>query len=301
MRATSSSKILLLWNFLKENKFTKQELIEKYAQNGIKLCERTLNYYLSKLKHYIPIEIESINKVNYYSILNLKTHLQLSKDDELALLDIKNLLKIKKNYKHIKETIKLFLKISLYIEDLEKRSEFMHFDYYSTLNWVLLKNLEMHCREKNIIEIDYILPSKGNKFITIHADEICQSSTSERLYLKGFLKGSNRFSILPIDRIFKIEKIIRKNVRYEKIMDISTYITSKEKYQEIGLDEKEIKFSEKNGRVVIKRPMDDDFYLSQRLLNFCPDLFYISDTRIKKQIEEKLKIMKESYENEIDF
>lgn len=301
MRLMSSSKILLLWIFLKEDKFTKQQLLEKFAQNEIQISKRTLDYYLSKLKKYEEIKVQIKGKKTFYYIENPPSKLVLDKKDKLALLDIKNLLKLEKNYKHIKEAIKLFLKISLYIEDFEERSEFLYFNYYSTLNWFLVKELEKHCKNKDIIEIDYILPYGANKFITIHADEICQSMTSERLYLKGFLEFSDHFSILPIDRIFKIEKVVRKNARYEKIMDISTYVTSKEKFEELGLDEKENIYGEKNGRIIIKRPKDDDFYLSQRLFNFCPDLFYISDNKIKKEIEEKLKTMKETYEEQIDF
>ena len=51
MRLMSSSKILLLWIFLKEDKFTKQQLLEKFAQNEIQISKRTLDYYLSKLKN----------------------------------------------------------------------------------------------------------------------------------------------------------------------------------------------------------------------------------------------------------
>ncbi len=301
MRLMSSSKILLLWIFLKEGKYTKQELLEKFAQNDVKLSKRTLDYYLSKLKNYVDVKSQIEAKQARYYIENKPPKLFLDKKDKLALLDIKNLLKLEKNYEHIKEAIRLFLRISLYIEDFEERSEFLYFNYYSTLNWFLVKELEKHCQNKDIIQIDYILPSGGNRFIVIHADEICQSSTSERLYLKGFLEFSDHFSILPIDRIFKIEKIVRKNVRYEKIMDISTYIISKEKHEELGLDEKERVYGEKNGRIIIKRPKDDDFYLSQRLFNFCPDLYYISDNKIKKQIEEKLKTMKEAYVEQVDF
>lgn len=301
MLSTSSSKILLLWNFLKQNKLNKTEIIAKFAENNINFSERTLNYYISKLKKYVDIKIETKNKLNYYHIPQKTPFLKLSKQEKLALLDIKNLLKLEKNYRHIKEAMRFFLKISFFIEDFEERSEFLHFDYYSTLNWHLINCLEKHCKNKDIIKIDYILPSGGNKLIAIHADEIYQSPNSDRLYIKGFLEFSNHFSILPIDRIFRIEKIIRKNARYEKIMELSTYVTSIEKIKDIGLDEKEIKISEKNQRAIIKRPMDDTFNLSQRLFNFCPDLFYISDNKIKKQIVDKLKTMKEAYERKIDF
>ena len=55
MRLMSSSKILLLWIFLKEDKFTKQQLLEKFAQNEIQISKRTLDYYLSKLKKYAEV------------------------------------------------------------------------------------------------------------------------------------------------------------------------------------------------------------------------------------------------------
>ena len=37
---------------------------------------------------------------------------------------------------------------------------------------------------------------------------------------------------------------------------------------------------ETNDRITLQRPIDDDFYIIQRLLSFCPEIYYISDERI---------------------
>ena len=48
------------------------------------------------------------------------------------------------------------------------------------------------------------------------------------------------------------------------------------------------------------RPIDDVFYIIQRLLCFCPYIYYISDENIKNLYKEKLELLKANYEKTID-
>ena len=46
--------------------------------------------------------------------------------------------------------------------------------------------------------------------------------------------------------------------------------------------------------------LETNFYIIQRLMSFCPDLYYISDENIKNKVKEKLSILKASYDKEFD-
>ena len=71
-------------------------------------------------------------------------------------------------------------------------------------------------------------------------------------------------------------------------------------FDKVGLDKKEGLGEIKNNIVTIRRPIDDTFFTLQRLLYFCPDLYYISDDKIKNLVKEKLYALKDMYGDEYD-
>ena len=68
--------------------------------------------------------------------------------------------------------------------------------------------------------------------------------------------------------------------------------------QKNKLDKKEMLDEIKNNIATIKRPIEDEFSLIQRLLSFCPELYYISDNNLKNKVIEKLNILKDTYNND---
>jgi len=196
--------------------------------------------------------------------------------------------------------MRAFYKFALLTQNKDYRGSLINFDYYSKINWLLVKQLKFHCHEKDIIMFDYLLPDNKNKIITMHLDTIKVGNWSTRLYLRGIIEGMNGFSQLPIDKILMIKKIIKKNVRFNIETNVLTYKISKEIYEKEKLDEKEIVSEIKDNIVTIKRPLDDSFYIIQRLLYFCPDLYYISDEKIKNMVLEKLYILKDMYNGQFD-
>ena len=103
--------------------------------------------------------------------------------------------------------MRLFYQLALFIKDMDERREFIDFGYYSTINWYLVTQLEKHCREKNVLILDYILPRGENKYITMHTDSLKVGEFNDRIYLHGVLENCTQFSRLPIDRIFMIKKV----------------------------------------------------------------------------------------------
>ena len=120
------------------------------------------------------------------------------------------------------------------------------------------------------------------------------------MYVKCVIEGQNKFSILPVDKIFIVKEVIQEHVQFEMNFDVLNYKVAKEAYSEISSEKEEtIAINEKF--VSVKRPIDDSFHIVQRLLQFCPDLYNISDENIKNKIKEKLKILKNKYECIYDY
>ena len=301
MQTSCTYRILFLLKLLSEKDYTKKELLAEFKKNDIKISNSSINSYINKLKlNDININISKKKNENVYHFKRKPTQFELTEAEIAIIHDIKKLLFAQKNYNKIRKVVRLFCKIIFAAKGDELKSDLLNFDYYSSLNWLLVRTLENHCKNKDIILIDYILPEGKNKKIKIHADDLRIGDWSNRLYLWGSIDKSKYLSYIPVDKIFMIEKIIQKNVPFEVSKDILTYHISKNLYEEISLDKKEKLISLDKKIAIIERPLEDNFFIIQRLMSFCPDLYYISDEKIKNKVKEKLEILKASYEKEYE-
>jgi len=291
----SSLKILFLLNLLCKKELSKNDIIEEFKKQNVEIKKTTINNYINKLKNNnIPIVVKQRKNVNYYTF-DKKYNIIPTKEELDASSDVKKLLLNEKTQQIIKNVMRIFYKFALHTYDYKIREELVDFGYYSKINWLLVKHLENHCKNKNIIMIDYILPEGSKKYIIIHTDTVKIGDWSNRLYLTGILEGDNKISQLPIDKIFRIKKVIKENVQINLETELLTYKISKEIFEKVGLDKKEGLSEIKNDIVTIRRPVDDTFFTIQRLLYFCPDLYYVSNSGIKNLIKEKLYTLKDMY------
>ena len=299
MHATSIFKILHLLNLLLEKDCTKNDIVKDFQSIGININKPTINKYVEKLiENKISIQTLKEKKENLYHIEKEKDINFVITPKEMTVIEsIKKLLIAQKNHNRIRKTMRIFYKFAKYIKNQETREEFIDFGYYSTINWHLVRQLEEHCKTKDILEIDYMLPNGENNFLTFHVDSVRIGDWSERLYLHGAFENAQSFSHLPIDKIFTIRKVIKKNVAHEIQTDIVEYKISNEILKEITLDAKEKIIYQDKKYTTIQRPIEDKFYLTQRLLYFCPDLYYISDENLKNSVKEKLNSIKSYYDN----
>lgn len=302
MQTSGIFKLLYLLNLLFKKEYTKSEIIEEYEKINIKITKTLISNYIKTLiDNGINIEItKNSKKESIYSLKKEEFILSFTKKELNAISDAKKLLFMQKNYNNIRKTMRMFYKLACHIEDDETRMEFIDFGYYSTINWNLVCQLEKHCNEKNIITLDYILPKGGNKFITMHVDKMGISETSHRLYLYGALQNDKEISFLPVDRIYMVKKIVRENLRFNLHSKIMTYIVKKDAYERLKQDNKERILKTEGEYITIQRPIDNEFNITQRLFYFCPDVYYISDEKIKILFKEKLEILKRTYCNELD-
>ena len=296
IKKTSSYRVLFLLNLLCNKEYSKNEIIEKFKKNNIQIKKTTVGNYINKLKeNNIPIIVKQIKNVNYYTI-DKSNPVSLKYCELNALSDIKNLLISSKNLDIIKKTMRVFYKLALHIEDNNAKNELLNFDYFSKINWSLVKKLNEHCKNKDIIAIDYITPSEEIKTLIVHADMVKIGDMSDRLYLSCVLNGDNKLSQLPVDKIFIIKKTIRKCVKMNLNTNVLTYKISKKALEETKLGAKEKLVEIKDNIATIQCPISDTFFTLQRLLYFCPELYYISDKTLRNLVKEKLCNLKNMYD-----
>ncbi len=302
MKVSGTDKLLYLLNLLVDGDYSKGEIVQKFKENNMDISRSLITCYIEKFIKY-GINIKSVvndKRENIYFFEKKDTNLEFTKQEMKVISDVKKILMSQKNYDRIRKTMRLFYKIALYIEDEDDKLNFIDFGYYSTINWNLVRCLEKHCKNKDVISLDYILPVGGNKIITMRADSLKISAWSQRLHLHGLLDNTRKFLHLPVDRIYTVKNVADENLSFKDVQDNLIYKVSKTIYEKSFADEKE-KIIDKNGDIItIQRPIDDEFLIIQRLLYFCPEIYYISDEKIKMLFKEKLQSVRAYYSNEVD-
>ncbi len=288
-------KLLLLVNMLANKKLSKTDIISDFQKHNILVSKTSIDKYIQILiNNGFLIEREKQKAKNTYSLKIDTTKNNLDEESELIFQELKKIIISQKDYNFVKNSVYLFYKIaSLFDED--SVSKVANFGYYSTINWFLVNELEKHCFDKDIIEIEYILPNGVNRDIKIHADKLSIRGKSARLYLVGAINDSSCFSCLPVDRIFSIKKVLRKKVCFELPVRFLKYTISKNNFVEFGIEDDETLLFMDSEKATILSPVIDEFMVAQRILYHCPDVFYISDEKIKSIVFEKLKKLEEIY------
>ncbi len=296
VRNKATGQALHLLCLLSDKKCTRLEIIEEFRKHNCFISKTTVSNYIAKLiQCNIPIAFEKIGKTKKYYINKKKIYTDFHTYEVSISQEMKNLLICEKCYQNIRMAIAIYYKFALKTKDQFKRKQLADFGYFSKINWKIVNELEEHCEQKNIIKVEYLLPKGGFMDIKIHADRLKIGDWTNRLYLTGVFEGAQKFSNLPVDRIYMVKDIVKKNVRFDLETEILTYKVTKHAFENSPYQRGEVVFGTDEGLLVVDRPLDDDFNIVQRLLHFCPDLYYISDKRIKKMVEEKLYILKESY------
>lgn len=293
-RDKATYRALFVLNLLSCAEYDRNQLIEELHKLDYKISKTTISNYIEQLiLHGIPILKRKVKGKYFYSIDKKKIYSDFS-EPELSLSDsLKKLLIAEKDYRSLRKAIIIYYKFALKTSNIDSRKELADFGYFSTLNWRLVNELEIHCREKNLIKLEYMLPQGEFKDINFIADRIKVGDWTNRLYLSGVFSGAQKISNLPIDRICMVKETLKKHERLDFEAPILVYKVKKQAYQSMPEQKSELVSFDKD-IAIIKRPLDD-FNIAQRLLHFCPHLLYISDNNLKKILEEKLNMLKELY------
>jgi len=298
LRDKRTYKALFLLNLLSQRAITKNEIIYEFAKNNVRISKTSIVNYIEKLKAYnIPIIVKKRDGVDFFYLDKQSLLLDISEFEARVAQDIKKLYVLQSDFENIRAAMRLFYKFALLVPESNVRAQLADFGYYSKIDWRLVEELKHHCKDKNIIELEYILPEGGSKVIQFHADEIKIGNWSQRLYLKGTFAFAEKFSELPIDRIYMIKKVISELYRFDIETDVLTYKIDKESAENMELDPCEAVTRIEGDYAYVKRPIDDNFRVIQKLLYFCPNLYYISDKGIKDKVQDKLYVLRDMYDD----
>lgn len=296
MKKTSTFKILFLLRLLLEKDRVKNEIVEEFQKADIFINKPTINRYINILKENgIEIELSKIKNQTLYKLSKKDLKFYFSKSELKCLKALKKGLFSFKNFTLIRHTMRLFYKIALLIDDNEIKEELIDFDYFSILNPAIAFELEKHCKNKNIIEIEYILKDKKKKDLILQAESLSIGKYSNRTYLNCILENTSKLSHLPLDKIFVIKRVLKDSDPLILKQKTITYSLLKDCENEFETDKNEKVVFEDDKKIKIETVVEDEFSLIQKLLSHCPFVCEISDEKIKEKVLLKLKEVRAKY------
>ena len=137
--------------------YNKKQIIDEFKKENIKVSKTTIVNYIKKLKaNNIPIIAARKNGTDYYHLDKTEFSLDISILEVFCANDVKKLLVREKNLDNILTAMKLFYKFALLTSDKETRGYLCDFGYFSKINWTLFNELMQHCKNKDIVELEYL-------------------------------------------------------------------------------------------------------------------------------------------------
>ncbi len=185
-------------------------------------------------------------------------------------------------------------KITKYIEN-DSDNELMNFQYFLNIDFELFMELYALTKRKKDVVLFYNSPHSGKKEIPIKLKEIKYNNS--KLYLTGFSPDYPDTTVLRMDNILKVVKILRANENFNKakIKTVCYKIKPDAKEKMNLLNEEKIILENKNF-IKIEFKSDNDFTIIQRLLSYGGDLISIKNKDIKEKYLLKLAKIEKIYE-----
>ena len=182
--------------------------------------------------------------------------------------------------------------LSCLVENEETRDFLQNMSKLKRIDREILKDLIKYCNNKTRITFLYNSPKSGKKEIEFICDKL--AFESEKLYLWGTNLTHREYSYFSVSRILKISsiKLIKEPQELPQIKVI--YELSNKNY----LPEEDENILEKtDNKLIIEINSKNEFSVMQRILYMGSDCRVLEPKSFKKDLLDKLKIMKESYEN----
>ena len=114
MQFSSTHKLLFLLNLLSSNEYTKNQIMEKFEQNGMSITKSLItNYINSLIDNGLKINIKINSKrEKVYSLEEKKVPLIFSENELKLISSLKKILISQKNPTRIRRTMRLFYKLA---------------------------------------------------------------------------------------------------------------------------------------------------------------------------------------------
>lgn len=258
-----------------------------------KFSNDTLRIYINSLRA-IGCEITRADKSNNRKY-ELKSH---PFDYDIPKGQLKALAKLYKNIydkidvREVIEVENFFKKLSSFVKNENTKEYLRNISMLKNIDELILKDLILHCKNKNQIVILYNSPKSGEKEIEVIADKL--SFKSEKLYFWGDNITHAEHSYFRVERILKISNIkIKKSEEQFPLTKVIYELRNQNNYSPKS-DETILEAS--NGKIIVEANAKNDFSLMQRILYMEEDCRVISPKSFKTELLNKLEVMKESYE-----
>ncbi len=288
---------LNILDILLKSPASKKEILDILINNPYlkNITQETIALDINTLKS-AGFEIENLGKKeNYrYKINWNPIKFKLTKSELNVLRNMKNAVIELLEPVFIIKLYKLFEKITKYIEN-EAEDELMNFQYFLNIDFELFLELYALTKRKKDVKILYDSPHTGKKEIQIKLKEIKYNNS--KLYLTGFCSDYPNITVLRVDNIIRVIKILKpnENINKAKIKTVCCKIKPAAKEKMNLLNEEKIILENKNF-IKIELKFDNDFMIIQRLLSYGEDLISIKNKDIKEKYLLKLAKIEKIYE-----
>lgn len=286
---------LVLLNILMNSPKSNEEINECFLNNQYikeKFSVDTLRIYINSLRA-IGCDITRADKSN-----NRKYQLK----DHPFVYDIpkSQLSAISKLYKNVYDKIDLrdvieledfFKKLSSLAKNEKTKEYLKNLSMLKNIDKNILKDLIIHCKNKNQIVIVYDSPKSGIKEIEIIADKL--SYRAEKFYFWGDNLTHGEHSYFRVEKILKISNIkIKKSEEDFPVFKIIYELKNNSSYCPKP-DEKILDTT--SDKITIELVAKNEFSTMQRILYMADDCKVIYPEGFKTKLQDKLKSMKENY------
>lgn len=271
-------------DYLFNNKYVK----EKFSSD-------TLRIYINSLRH-IGCQIIPANKSNNkkYELVSHPFEYEIPASQLTAILKLYKSLYNKVYIEDLINLENLFKKLASFTKNQNTKAFMENISLFKNVNMSILKDLLIHCKNKNQIILLYNSPKSGEKEIEIMPDKL--SFRSEKLYLWGNNFTHDEYSFFAVDRILKICSIkIKKEAKQFPPIKVIYELYNHNNSYVLENDEKLLE--RYDNKLLIEVNAKNEFSLMQRILHMTNDCKIVEPIDFKTKILNKLKKMELSYAN----
>lgn len=290
--AQTGLRVLFVMQLLLRGPISKAQIIEEISKNPhLKdVTSDTVTMDINTLKS-AGFEIASGNKGNNYcyELKLIPIKINLTKKEMRVLSGTKKALFQFTDYRYIIRIYEVFEKIAKMIESEEQAQSFLNFGNILRTNFKILKELEVHCKHNNEIEICYASPSGSGHNMAVVCQKIEYSKKNDKLYLWGecekygsvYLRTDHIKQIAKILKVNSDTKIKPKECIYRVLNDCCTRICLDGSVEILKISQKDI---------LLREEYTNEFNLIQKILSYGDNLLEVENDEIRQKI---LKIVQD--------
>lgn len=296
--SSTGYRLFFILQLLMQGGVSKTEILEKINENALiaKVSPDTIRLDINTLKA-AGFEITTAGKsLGYKYFLHWNPlKINFTASEIRAFNQSKRVLMDLCEWQTIMNVYEVFARIAKFIKDDKMAQEFMNFDYFSNVDFRILKQLNVCCKNNNSIKITYNSPRSGDKTIEIVCKEIVYKKEQRKLYLWGISPQYKGLTYLRIDKISKI--ICTDLIKHTSELKFKTckYRLRHTIGQNFKIHDNEKITQNTPEFIEIEAIVYSEFYFIQILLSYGRHCFWVQDGKIRRELVKKLKKMRELY------